>query len=330
MEKQNNNSIFSFLKEIRISVPQTYKNLTIVPFSYQNGNKVKYISLAKAMKTDGFFIKEIDEGASVSDIKVINDTDYNVLIIDGEQFVGAKQNRIINATAFVRRKSKLIINVSCVEEGRWHNVSELFKPSDNILDHRTRLDKMYAVNRNLEVRHGYHADQGEVWDRVHNLISNHDAYSETSALEDVYIRKENELKKFLDKFELLEEQNGIFVFMNNKIAGIEYISNPDIFEEYFPKIIKSYAIHAIMNKARTKECDFIKSTQEFVDGFKECDVKKYKSIGAGYDHRYQNNKIVGSALFVDEEIVHLVGFSSDTSSPKSQGNWMRLDDYPDM
>jgi hypothetical protein len=38
---------------------------------------------------------------------------------DGEQLVGAKQNRILNMTVLVAAETEVTIPVSCVERGRW-------------------------------------------------------------------------------------------------------------------------------------------------------------------------------------------------------------------
>ncbi len=328
MTTAEKNRISSFFDNIRISIPQTYKNLTVIPFSHTNGNKVEFISLPKAIKTDRFIIKEMDEGARVSNIKVINDTDYNVLIIDGEQFVGAKQNRIINTTVFVRKRSKIVLDVSCVEEGRWNEISDKFDVSENMLHFTSRLKKMQEVNQNLKVNNRFAANQSEVWDDVHSLMSEHNVYSKTSSMNDVYQRRNNELNIFIEEFELLEEQNGIFVFLNNNIAGVEYISSAEVFEEYFPKIVKSYAIKAISKKSIhiDEDFDYIQSAKEFVQSLKDCEIDTYSSLGAGTDHRFKNSKIIGSALEVDNEIVHLVGFNVNEKRPRRKGNWMRLDD----
>ena len=41
-------------------------------------------------------------------------------ILAGEELVGAKQNRIVNATFLVAGQVSIEVPVSCVEAGRWH------------------------------------------------------------------------------------------------------------------------------------------------------------------------------------------------------------------
>ena len=55
----------------------------------------------------------------------------NLEYFDGEQLVGAKQNRILNTDVIVPAHSKLSIPVSCVEAGRWdgRRHSENFEPA---------------------------------------------------------------------------------------------------------------------------------------------------------------------------------------------------------
>ena len=48
-----------------------------------------------------------------------NPLDEAVLLYDGEELVGAKQNRILNVSVLVGAGAKMPIPVSCVEQGRW-------------------------------------------------------------------------------------------------------------------------------------------------------------------------------------------------------------------
>jgi hypothetical protein len=75
-------------------------------------------------------VTEVSAIGGVPELKLINDADRPVLLLDGEELVGAKQNRILNVTVLAGAHSTIVIPVSCVEAGRWHHLSAEFAPSD--------------------------------------------------------------------------------------------------------------------------------------------------------------------------------------------------------
>ncbi len=53
------------------------------------------------------------------ELRFVNHCERPVLLLDGEELVGAKQNRILNLTVLVPAHQTIVIPVSCVEAGRW-------------------------------------------------------------------------------------------------------------------------------------------------------------------------------------------------------------------
>ena len=76
-------------------------------------------SLARALEDGTLQIDEISESGSVPHVRVTNRGSNDVLFLFGEEIRGAKQNRIANASFLVAAYSELVIDVSCVEQGRW-------------------------------------------------------------------------------------------------------------------------------------------------------------------------------------------------------------------
>ena len=56
-------------------------------------------------------VEELDDGASVSDVLFRNLSDKPVLLFEGEELLGAMQNRILNVSVLVPPKTKQ--NTSC-------------------------------------------------------------------------------------------------------------------------------------------------------------------------------------------------------------------------
>ena len=53
-----------------------------------------------------------------------------MLLLDGEELVGAKRNRILNTTVLVAKSARVGIPVSCVEQERWAYTSPRFAAGD--------------------------------------------------------------------------------------------------------------------------------------------------------------------------------------------------------
>ena len=109
----------AYLNQIQIGAEQSYKNLAIFPVLSDYVIPFDYLTLDEALPEDLIEIVEIDEGGSVPELRLNNKSDKMVLILDGEELVGAKQNRIVNTTILIPAKETIVIPVSCVEEGRW-------------------------------------------------------------------------------------------------------------------------------------------------------------------------------------------------------------------
>jgi hypothetical protein len=77
-----------------------------------------YRSFAQAADL-GALVKEIDGEASVNDLTLGNPTDLPLLVYEGEEVLGAQQNRIFDASVLVAANSTVCAPVSCVEADRW-------------------------------------------------------------------------------------------------------------------------------------------------------------------------------------------------------------------
>jgi len=82
-----------------------------------------------------------------------------ILLLDGEELAGAKQNRVLNTTILVMEKSETIIPVSCTEQGRWAYTAREFAASGNIMNRNVRMKKASSVSRNLDQSQAYASDQ---------------------------------------------------------------------------------------------------------------------------------------------------------------------------
>jgi hypothetical protein len=119
--------IISFLETAKLARKQVHRNLTVFPLLAPNGIVPDYLTLEQALDQDLIRITELDTEGSVPELKLKNLGKKKVLIIEGEELIGAKQNRIVNSSFLIAGKIEVVIPVSCVEQGRWNYKSESFK-----------------------------------------------------------------------------------------------------------------------------------------------------------------------------------------------------------
>ena len=107
--------------------PVTVHGLGIIPLLADTALDLPAIDLLEQALDDGTFrITEVSEGGSVPFLRAENNGSKPVLILDGEELVGGKQNRIVNTTIIILPGKVMDIPVSCMEAGRWNRRREDF------------------------------------------------------------------------------------------------------------------------------------------------------------------------------------------------------------
>ena len=107
------------ISNLSIGDPAFHGGLSVFPLTAKERPSLDYQLLADGLKEGLVSVREVSQGGSVPDLAVENRADRPVLIVDGEELVGAKQNRVANLTLLVAAGKTTIIPVSCVEAGRW-------------------------------------------------------------------------------------------------------------------------------------------------------------------------------------------------------------------
>jgi hypothetical protein len=121
----------------------------------------------------------VSEAGTVPTLRLTNTAERLVLLLDGEELIGAKQNRVLNTTVLVAAGARLTIPVSCVEQGRWAYASRRFAAGDSTLYASLRAQKAAQVTRSLRMKGKHASDQGEIWARLSLKAADHEVQSPT-------------------------------------------------------------------------------------------------------------------------------------------------------
>src|SRR5207249_2011518 len=154
--------------------------------SWNCANGIRYRTLDEALAAESMEITETSEGGSVPLLKLLNRGDEPVFLMAGEQLVGAKQNRILNASILAAARGELTIPVSCVEAGRWRYSSPKFASPGTMSHGKLRTLLSRHVHDSAARGAGAVSKQGEVWDEVGRKLQCLGSFSPSDALQQTY------------------------------------------------------------------------------------------------------------------------------------------------
>src|ERR1043166_3457856 len=301
---------------VRVGSGVERQNLTVFPLFAEDGvQPARYVPVGGAIRTGSARVTEVSEGGSVPTLALENLTDIPVLILDGEELLGARQNRIANLTVLAPGKKTLRLDVSCVERGRWGYRSREFAESPDIMFRSARARKARAVSLNLAANGSRGGDQGAVWGDIDSLSSKLGCSSPTSAMQDVYQSRRASIDEYLQGVGVADGQVGAIFAINGVAAGLELFDSTETLRTYLPKILRSYALDALANQtaspAKAEDADGAR----FLDSILELDAKSFPAVGLGQDLRLDARDITGGALTHEGRVIHLAAFRTSLPEP---------------
>src|SRR5713101_6114465 len=128
--------------------------------------EMDYLLLEDGIAEGKVRVTELNAGGSVPELRLENTADLPVLVVDGEELVGAKQNRALNLTILAPAKHTTIIPVSCVEAGRWNMASPDLMPVDHFMYSGLRSERVSQVTDSMRSRGSHASDQAAVWRNI--------------------------------------------------------------------------------------------------------------------------------------------------------------------
>lgn len=189
----------NLLSSLELGEAQQYKNMHLFPLFYSGNHSPEYLTLKEALEKNLLVITEVQQEGVVPELRVKNQSPFMILLLDGEELMGAKQNRILNTSILIKEQSEIIIPVSCTEQGRWSYTSKNFVDSDLVAASRIRASKVSTVSESLEKSKHFFSDQLKVWNQVRELAFESHVSSKTDAMRDIYVAKERDLTDYIQQ-----------------------------------------------------------------------------------------------------------------------------------
>lgn len=308
--------------EASLGNPQHHQNLTIFPILAEKERDLPYLLMAEALAVGVLTIGE-KNGGEVPVLLATNAGRQAILVLDGEQLIGAKQNRMTNRSILLPPKSITEIPVSCMEQGRWHFQSDHFAPAPQHAPSKVRrrareteAEASYAAElRGPGVRSSHRdlaAAQGEVWDEIRSFGSKLGGSSDTGALNSIYESRRPQMESWIQAFPLVEGQVGLVGFQGEISLATDAVGSPDLYAKVHARLLTGYVMDAMERwdpghpapQASVPEAEFL------MEALGAAERIPSLSVGSG-EYRILRGRVLGGELIDNGHVVHVSAFPAD-------------------
>ena len=270
-----------------------------------------YLLLEDAIAQGLARVTEAGDGGSVTEIKFENDAEIPVLLLDGEELLGAKQDRVLNLTILVPPKRTILIPVSCVEPGRWRMATPEFQVAGHVMYSRGRAAQCAQVTAAMRTSGTHRSDQGRVWDELAAMASRLGVDSPTGAMAAMYERHALLIEEYVRAFAWTEGQTGVLCAIGCRPLALDLFDHSVTMRRLFPKLVRSYALDALDAGQCTRVPAEASLASEMLKDASSATVFLQPAIGLGKDARFLSRAVTGSALWVNGRYVHICAFAAN-------------------
>ena len=230
---------------LRVGDPDVAGPLAVFPL-FGRTVDLKFVSFVRG-RQHGVVLREMDGGASVNDLVVRNTGEVPVLLYEGEEVLGAQQNRTFDVSVLVPVMEERRVPVSCVEAGRWDSGrhDEDFSASPQAAYPELRRTKNRHARERVAAGMAARAEQGQVWGAVAQKSARHGVSSPTGAMHDVYEARRGRLGDLAGAVQRRDGQLGALVAIGSRFVVLDWVGRDDVFADLFGPLVQGYALDAL-------------------------------------------------------------------------------------
>ena len=292
------------LPQLRVGDPLRHEMLAVFPLFSTVRSEVDYRLSDAALADASLLVEEVSEGGSVPDLLVDNQGDVPVLFLEGEELVGAKQNRVLNTSVLVAAHSKLKIPVSCVEQGRWGYKSRRFTSSGSHSPSKLRRAIKASVSRSVKEKRGHRSDQGEVWQEVASLHAAHGVESGTAAMSDAFDTHQDRIAAYREKVKYVAGATGLAVAIGGRVVSVDLFDKPATCEKVWDRLLSGVVFDAL-EVSDTNEVASVADVEQLLAATDDLPWEPAEAVGEGSEYRAESKRgDQASMLTMDNTVVH--------------------------
>ena len=233
-----------FSKTLRVDRPFGVFGLGVAPILAEGANGLPGTGPAEsAMAGLTLRITEVSEGGSVPFLRAENVGRKPVLIPDGEELVGGKQNR--SSTPASSSSGRGDRHPGVLHGGGQVNFNRRdFQAGEAVFRARSRAVQKASVAASLDAEGSYRSDQGAVWREVSYSLRETQRRRQLRTTGKGARRSPTRSTRSSSAFSRWTGRSAPFSSARG-ILGLELLGEEDLFKRCLPKIIRSFAFEVL-------------------------------------------------------------------------------------
>ena len=297
------------LSTLRVGEPVVHREVVLFPLYGEGVGGIPYVTMDEALRENCIAVTEATAQGSVPSLRVVNSGQRPLLMVEGEELIGAKQNRILNASLLVPASSELVVPVSCSEQGRWAETTHACSSdSSSALSVRAAVHR--SVSSSLRTTGRSRSDQGTVWAMIQRKLRKLGVSSSTGAMHALYAEYEKELAGYLERLAVPADACGLAVAIGGAVRCVDVFDKPSTLGCLRAKLLRSYAIEAMGQEPTGHPVPASGEVSRLLAQTAAGEWTRHDSPGLGEDWRFRADSAMGAALVVDDEPIHVGVFAT--------------------
>ncbi len=289
--------------QVRVGTPVQYQALTVFQLFAEATSPVEYQLADEAINAATVAVQEVSEGGSVPELLVENTGDDRVLFLEGEELRGAKQNRVLNTSILVPAKSKLKVPVSCVEQGRWRYAGKHFTSAKVRSPHGLHYKLKASVTRSVKEGGTHRSDQAGVWQEVAKKQAAFACASPTAAMSDTYESQADKMTEYREQLKYPEGASGVAVALGGRVVALDLFDKAATCQKAWDRLLSGVVLDALEAKGEGQAEP--QAVEALLHESAGATWSEAQTVGEGQEYRTEFKGSHGSALLLDEAVVHL-------------------------
>ena len=298
------------MPHIEVGEPRRLGALCVFPLFTESDSAVTYRLAEDAIEEGSLVVEELGESGTVPELLARNDGDAMALFLEGQHLIGAKQNRILNASVLVAAGETTKIPVSCVEAGRWSQSGRRMSSHPGHAPHSLRHKLHSDSCRSVLSTRKHTTDQSAVWGKIDEIQKRTSTHSTRKALSDSHRHYDDKRRKLLESFAYQEGASGVGVTWQGRVLSIDVFDKPETCRRVWPRLISSH-MFTMGEKLPGKPKASATNLRKTLADASKARWDRVPPACSGEEYRARTEELWASSLGIEGEPVHLAVLAED-------------------